>query len=359
MRAPASPRVRFDASKHLFWMLQLVGWAAYFVLHFSAGMGDGRPFAYIGASLAVTACGFVVTSLLRHGYRHAWRQSTPRMIAIALGWLVVASIVQMRLHIHFTFPYCDECNIDTPFGYLWYFVATFHLLLSWTGLYFGIKFAISLQRQKEVALEARNAAHAAQIRMLRYQLNPHFLFNTLNSISTLVLDGQRETAYRMVSGLAAFLRHSLDADPEHHVTLAEEVEAMARYLDIEQTRFAERLRVHVDVAPEAAKARVPNLILQPLIENAIKHAVSLREDGGRITLTARRTGEWLDLHLRDDGPGFADVDPAKTDTPCVGLPNTLERLRLLYGERCRFDVRNVEPHGADVHVRIPFIDDAA
>jgi len=359
MRATASPRRRFDASKHLFWLLQVAGWTGYFVLHFSAGMGDGRPFAYIQASLSVTACGFVVTSLLRHGYRHAWRQSTPRMIAIATGWLVMASIVQMRLHIHFTFPFCAECSIDTPFGYLWYFVSTFHLLLSWTGLYFGIKFAMSLQQQKEVALEARNAANAAQIRMLRYQLNPHFLFNTLNSISTLVLDGQREPTHRMVTGLAAFLRHSLDADPEQHVTLAEEVDAMARYLDIEQIRFGDRLRVHIDIDPAAARTRVPNLILQPLVENAIKHAVSPSEDGGCITLRARRDGEWLDLQLQDDGPGFADADPAKADMLGVGLANTRERLRLLHGERCRLDVRNIEPHGAGVHVRIPFTDEAA
>jgi LytS/YehU family sensor histidine kinase len=281
------------------------------------------------------------------------------MAAGAAGLLVLATLVQMKLYVEIVFRYCDDCELHSLFGYLWYFASMFYLLLSWSGLYFGIKFAQQLQQQKEAALRAQNAAHAAQLKMLRYQLNPHFLFNTLNAISTLVLDDKRDTAYHMVGSLSSFLRHSLDSDPEQRVSLAQEVEALNLYLSIEQLRFGERLQVAMDIEPGTREALVPSLILQPLIENAIKYAVSKREEGGRIELVARRDGSasdqsWLDVHLRDDGPGFAETDIAPNGHARVGLANARERLRVLYGERQLLHIGNCLPHGVDVHIRLPF-----
>ncbi|MGO1003463.1 sensor histidine kinase [Lysobacter sp. CA196] len=342
------------ASKRLFWPLQSIGWFGYFILHFTTAMGDGKPLHYASASLSVAACGFAVTSLLRLGYRRLWGLSVPRMTAAAVALLVLATLVQMKLYVTIAFRYCDDCQIRSIFGYLWYFTSTLYILLSWSGLYFGIKFALQLQQQKEAALRAQNAAHAAQIKMLRYQLNPHFLFNTLNAISTLVLDDQRDTAYRMVASLSAFLRRSLDSDPEQPVALIQEVEALNLYLGIEQMRFGERLQMVVDIEPAARNALVPSLILQPLIENAIKYAVSRREEGGRIELIARLDGDMLDLHLRDDGPGFVEDDATTQGHAPVGLANTRERLRVLYGERQQLSIRNREPSGVDVHIRLPF-----
>ena len=359
MNAIASPKPIPAPSKLAFWPLQIGGWLAYLTLNFTAAMGDGKPLHYALASLSVAACGFVITSLLRLGYRRMWGLPVPQMAAGAAGLLILATIVQMKLYVTIVFRWCDDCQIHSIFGYLWYFASMFYLLLSWSGLYFGIKFAQQLQQQKEAALRAQNAAHVAQLKMLRYQLNPHFLFNTLNAISTLVLDDRRDTAYHMVGSLSAFLRHSLDSDPEQRVRLAEEVDALNLYLGIEKLRFGERLSVKMDIEPPAQDALVPSLILQPLIENAIKYAVSRREEGGRIELIARRDGtasdqSWLDLHLRDDGPGFAETDVAPNGHARVGLANTRERLRVLYGERQQFDIGNREPHGVDVHIRLPF-----
>jgi LytS/YehU family sensor histidine kinase len=230
----------------------------------------------------------------------------------------------------------------------------FYLLLSWSGLYFGIKFSRQLQQQKEAALKAQAMAHEAQLKMLRYQLNPHFLFNTLNAISTLVIDNKPETANRMVGSLSSFLRYSLDSDPVQRVTLAQEIDALNLYLCIEQTRFADRLKVHMDIDDAARGALVPSLILQPLIENAIKHAVSKREEGGSIEILVRRDGDMLDMHMRDDGPGCAAVETTPPGHTGVGLVNTRERLRVLYGEAASFGIANREPHGADVHMRLPF-----
>ncbi|KWS05703.1 Autolysin sensor kinase [Lysobacter capsici AZ78] len=341
-------------SKRLFWPLQTVGWLGYFILHFTAAMGDGKPLRYVTASLSVTACGFAITSLLRQGYRRLWGLPVPTMAAAAFGLMVLATIVQAKLYVAIVFRYCDDCQIGSIFGYLWYFTSTFYILLSWSGLYFGIKFALQLQRHKELALRAQNAAHAAQIKMLRYQLNPHFLFNTLNAISTLVLDDKRDTAYRMIASLSAFLRHSLDSDPERPVALKQEVDALNLYLGIERVRFGERLQMSVDMEPAVHDALVPSLILQPLIENAIKHAVSKREEGGRIELIARLDGDMLNLHLRDDGPGLVEAGSTTEGYTPVGLANTRERLRVLYGERQQLTIRNREPAGMEVFVRLPF-----
>jgi LytS/YehU family sensor histidine kinase len=238
-------------------------------------------------------------------------------------------------------------------GYIGYFGSAVYVMLSWSALYFGAKFARSLARERESALAANAMAHQAQLRMLRYQLNPHFLFNTLNAISTLVLDGRRETANGMVGALSGFLRYSLDSDPEQRVTLNQEIESVRRYLGIEQVRFGDRLRVGILVTPEAGSALVPSLILQPLIENAIKFAVSRREEGGHIELVARAEEGVLEISLRDDGPGSDDYVPKSGGGHGVGLANTRERLRVLYGDEQSFTIRTCAPRGTLVTLRLP------
>jgi len=342
--------------KPSFWPLQIAGWTAYFILNATAVIGEGTEPRYVWVSLSVAIAGFVVTSLLRLGYRRVWSLPPPRMAGLAAALLIAATLVQALIYVcvKFALHFCDDCMSHNPLSYMWYFLSMFYVFLSWSGLYFGIKFARQLTEQKEAALRAQNAAHTAQLKMLRYQLNPHFLFNTLNAISTLVLDDKRDTAYRMVGSLSSFLRHSLDSDPEQRVPLAQEIDALNLYLGIEQLRFGERLAVAMDIEPATRTALVPSLILQPLIENAIKYAVSKREEGGRIELVARRDNDMLDLHLRDDGPGFAEVELVPNGHARVGLANSRERLRVLYGERQHFEIGNREPHGVDAHIRLPF-----
>ena len=337
----------------LFWTLQTVGWCCYSVLGVSAKVGEGAPPKWIFFYLAVGACGFAVTSLLRLGYRRVCDWPTPRMALAAAGLLLLATLAQMKLYVLLLSRFCDDCEMHSMFGYLWYFASSLYLLLSWTGLYFGIKFSRQLRQQKEAALKAQAMAHEAQLKMLRYQLNPHFLFNTLNAISTLVLDGKTQTANGMVGSLSAFLRYSLDSDPVQQVTLAQEIDATNLYLGIEQLRFGERLRLNMSVAADARVALVPSLILQPLIENAIKYAVSRREEGGTIEVEARRVGANLEIAVRDDGPGCADFEKRQNGHG-VGLKNTRERLRVLYGENHVFAVSNRAPTGLEVRLRLPF-----
>ncbi|MDP4605106.1 MAG: histidine kinase, partial [Erythrobacter sp.] len=186
------------------------------------------------------------------------------------------------------------------------------LLVGWSALYYAINFFLTVERQADRLERLEAQATAAQLAMLRYQLNPHFLFNTLNSISTLVLLKQTEPANAMLTRLSGFLRHTLIAEPGSQVTLAQEIETLQLYLDIERMRFEERLRTHFEIDDAALAAQLPSMLLQPLVENAIKYAVSPQEEGARISLTARVIGDRLRLTVEDTGPG-AD-EPLQLDT---------------------------------------------
>ena len=181
--------------------------------------------------------------------------------------------------------FCDTCAPANRVAYVAYALSYIYVVLAWVGLYLGIKYYGQLQDETRRALAARTMAHQAQLKMLRYQLNPHFLFNTLNAISTLILDRDNATANRMVQGLSAFLRHSLDNDPMQRVTLRQELDALTLYLGIEKIRFAERLRVETDIDEDCWRALLPSLLLQPLVENAIKYAVA---QAGRRRAAAHR-----------------------------------------------------------------------
>ena len=201
--------------------------------------------------------------------------------------------------------------------------------------------------------------------MLRYQLNPHFLFNTLNSISTLVLLKQSETANAMLTRLSSFLRHTLVTQPGGKVTVAQEVETLQLYLGIEQMRFEERLRSSFRVEPEAASARLPAMLLQPLVENAIKYGVSPQEEGADIFIVAQIVGPRLRVTVSDTGPGMTmnnieaglpAVRPthARRDSTGVGLANIRDRLAQAYGEEHRFEIRSPESGGFSVLIELPF-----
>lgn len=339
-----------------FWLLQAGAWIGYAIENFLAGVGYGRPYDYYKLALFDAGCGFVLTLIIRYGLNRTWNASLRTRAWAGVMLLATTSLAYGYAWAIAVHRMCSDCKPPpNVLGYLSYFAEAVYLLLAWTGAYVGIKLARQLQHEKETALQATAMAHQAQLRMLRYQLNPHFLFNTLNAISTLVLDNRREQANGMVGALSGFLRYSLDSDPEQKVTLDQEIGAIKRYLAIEQLRFGDRLKVAIAVTPPAGTALLPSLILQPLIENAVKYAVSRREEGGSIDILARVDGETLDIAIRDDGPGSADFRPGNGRGGAgVGLANTRERLRVLYGARHHFAIRNLQPHGAEVRLQFPF-----
>ncbi len=190
----------------------------------------------------------------------------------------------------------------------------------------------------------------AHLEMLKMQLRPHFLFNTLNAISAL-MRRDVEAADRMIVLLSDLLRMSLDQDDRHQVTLQDELDFLNRYLAIEQIRFRDRLQVEIDVDPACMPAQVPRLILQPLVENSIRHGIAMRSAAGRIAVRGRRKGHRLHLEVWDDGPGLPEGTVLQEG---VGLANTKARLEQIYGPEHRFELRNAVSGGLEVHLEIPF-----
>ena len=188
--------------------------------------------------------------------------------------------------------------------------------------------------------------------MLRYQLNPHFLFNTLNSISTLVLLKQTERANAMLARLASFLRYTLANEPTAQVSLVQEVETLKLYLEIEKMRFEDRLRPHFRIDADTIGARLPSLLLQPLIENAIKYAVTPSESGADIWIRAAREGQAVRIEVSDSGPG-GGAGLVSAESTGVGLANIQDRLQQAYGAGHRFSSRANEQGGFSVTIEIP------
>ena len=228
------------------------------------------------------------------------------------------------------------------------------MLGAWSALYYGINFYLLLEQQSDQLVQLESQASSAQLAMLRYQLNPHFLFNTLNSISTLVLLKQTERANTMLSRLSSFLRYTLVNDAVGQVTLAEEVETLKLYLEIEKMRFEDRLRPSFDVDPAAEKARLPSLLLQPLVENAIKYAVTPREEGADIAVSARLAGSHVRITVSDTGPGLNDPSTAGMQSTGVGLANIRDRLAQAYGDNHRIEINEHAAGGFGVTIELPY-----
>src|SRR5215467_10845364 len=351
MKMPTIEQIRSNRNV-LFWSLHAAGWAAYGLTQYFGALLYEKPSSY-GRVIAVSAiAGFVLSAPMRYIYRSLWNRP-PR--ARILGVLATCYITALALRIVINLSYKafvqPDWQAQTLFELFGGTLSTSYLLALWSVLYFGIKFYESQRRQEEAMLKTVALAQEAQLKMLRYQLNPHFLFNTLNAISTLILDNQNRKANQAVTRLSEFLRYTLDQDPMKKVTLRQELEALELYLGTERLRFGERLRLEYAVDESALAALVPSLLLQPLLENSLKYAVSSREEGGLVRIEGRTHEGWLELAVIDDGPGLREGTPA-SERRGVGLRNTRERLVVLYGENCRFSVANCHP-GLRVDMALP------
>jgi len=339
----------------LFWLLHGGGWTAYFLLGYLSALAHGKVASYCVVPMTVAFAGFIATLGLRYLLRACWGMPPLRMIAIAALPVLLASALMGAAYLLVVVEFCKTCQPASRTGYLAYSVSYVYVVLAWVGLYLGIKYYRELQEETRRALAANAMAHQAQLKMLRYQLNPHFLFNTLNAISTLILDRDTDTANRMVQGLSAFLRHSLDSDPMQRVSLKQELDALNLYLGIEKVRFAERLQLGTSVEPECWSALLPSLLLQPLVENAVKYAVATQVKGGSLHISAKREGDDLVLDISDDGPGCDELAVGRPPTGSgVGLRNTHDRLQVLYGDRGTVEIRRRDGGGTCVRLRLPF-----
>ena len=226
--------------------------------------------------------------------------------------------------------------------YTWFFLA-------WAGFYLAVSYSFDLREEQQRSAETRERAHVAQLRALHSQINPHFLFNSLNSVSALILDGKVALADEMVTKLAQFLRLGLAADPSLKIPLSSELELQRTYLSIEQLRY-EDLRVWFDVPEQLLGAKVPALILQPIIENAVKYGVASAPPPAAIDIKAWQAGRDLHIQVTDSGKSTAP----KKNGAGIGLSNVLQRLRLIYGdERASLLATKLEDGSFQVELAFP------
>ena len=354
--APSKQPFFADKNK-AFWTLQSAGWTGYFVLRTLGGIANNMGLLFIVPTALTTATGYSLTLLMASAYRRLIRQKPIITWGVSIILLVLAAAMfsSIETWAHATFYRPREMPEGVQFfGAI---LLDFALLAAWSALYYGINFYLLLEEQSDRVERLENQASSAQLAMLRYQLNPHFLFNTLNSISTLVLLKETQRANTMLSRLSSFLRYTLANEPSGTVSLAQEVETLKLYLDIEKMRFEHRLRANFDVDPDAAEARLPSLLLQPLVENAIKYAVTPMEDVADINVEARVIGNEPDRRLivtvSDTGPGLNDLNARPSYSTGVGLANIRDRLAQAYGADHRFEVQTDREEGFGVLIDIP------
>lgn len=337
------------------WTVHLVIWLSYFLLQSLLAATIGSFWWNFVLRAGITGIGFLLTLGMAQILRGFQGQSLARVIAASLGLSIAASIVftlmDFRLFILFN-PESDWRPVF-PRHYIQWFGINLYVFLAWTAMHLAISSYVGLKTQMERAIRADSLAHEAKLKMLRYQLNPHFLFNTLNALSTLVLDNANRQADQTIGRLSRFLRYALDNQPVQKVTVAQEFDAMNLYLEIERVRFAERLKVRIHASPEARQCAIPSLLLQPLIENSVKYTVAPSETGGHIDVSASVIDDELVLILCDDGPGIAEPLDTLMQRSGIGLANTRERLEQLYEGAAKLTIANRKPRGLHIEIRLP------
>ncbi|WP_447526010.1 sensor histidine kinase [Parasphingorhabdus sp. NYA22] len=348
------PQPFFGNKNRAFWNLQSAGWAGALILRAIGGISNGLPLSFLVPVIISTITGYSISLLLSVVYKNLIHRRPIVTWSTTAAILTVASALYAFIDA-WVFLIQNPTS-ETAFGtlFLGSLFLGIMLLGAWSALYYAINFFLRVEEQNDQLLQLEAQATRAQLAMLRYQLNPHFLFNTLNSISTLVLLRQTEPANAMLSRLSSFLRHTLVNEVHSRVTLAQEVETLHLYLDIEKMRFEERLRSHFDIDPAVRDALLPSLLLQPLVENAIKYAVTPQEEGADISVSAHRDGDKLRITVSDTGPGKVGATTGKSGSTGVGLGNIQERLNQAYGEGAIFETRSSPGEGFSVFIALPF-----
>ena len=357
-------------SDRLFWLLNAGGWVSLSVVTYvSLSLPyDQLQFAYIAHNVLQSVLGFLLSIPLRQAFKATWNWAATTRVTIAIALILVVATVWAAMRLQLLIVIAGEADLWDDFG--GFLFPSLFVFLAWVSLYHLVKYAQLLQSERESTLvleagrrqeafklvSAESAAREAQLKLLRYQLNPHFLFNTLNSIASLVSARRSDDAQSMIGELSTFLRFSLESDRNVTLPLRDEIEALDLYLRIEQVRFSDRLVVEQDIDPRALAEQVPSLLLQPLVENAIKHAIGRAEEGGRILITAKLHDTELVITVEDSGSGTDEEQPQLDqlfDSPGFGLRSTAERLENLYGDAFSFNAGQSRLGGLKLALHLP------
>lgn len=345
------------------WTLLIVGIAAG-----TLPMWSDRGFVVWRATY--TACCIVASLFVVAICRVLWQRGVSLRMAAAvvmpvtllLGFLCSATALYAEVQANRLWPAAATADAERPPMEFHWSVAMpavasgWFTILLWPVLYYSFRHLVALRDERQRTLEATALARDAELRALRYQLNPHFLFNTLNAISTLVLRQETRDATRMIARLGDLLRATLEGDGGHEVALADELALTEQYLDIEKVRFGDRLRVRLEIAPDTLEARVPHLLLQPFVENAIRHGIAPRSEGGTLVLRTARAEDRLQLSISDDGLGRIALHarPLDGEHHGIGIDNARARLDRMYGGDYRLQLDYPSAGGCVVDLELPF-----
>ncbi len=349
-----------------FWLWQTSYWLfVSFIGFFTLTLWYGElRWPFIFHTFAQAALGLLSSLFLYAVFMRIWFKPISVRFSIGIFMVLVVALIWNLARMELFISITNNPHLWDDFGG-WYYASIF-IFLFWTGMFHGVRYYLLLQSEHRIMLkaeadarqeqiqriQAQSEARDAQIKMLRYQLTPHFLCNTLNAISALVETEESQKAQEMTVQLSRFLRYSLDNNPDTKVSLQAELKALNLYLSIEKSRFEDRLIVKFDVEDEALLAAVPSLLLQPIIENSMKHAISQNEEGGVIEIHARVVSETLVLELSDTGSG-EEYEPSNGPKG-VGLRNTNERLKVLYGKRYTYEAKLMPTGGLKTTITLPY-----
>jgi two-component system, LytTR family, sensor kinase len=342
---------RDDSGFPSFWTVQIAGWVCFYLwgsitllpfLH--------QPGALLGNSLFFI-CLFFASSLLHPICRSlinrafSWIAFEIRAFLWSLlGGVITGYVIERLVSLHRSLLWINwlETSLRCTF-----------ILFVWSSLYFSIKLWQQSMRERERLLRAEAEVRDVRLSALRYQLNPHFLFNSLNAVSTLVLEGNPPAATRMLAQIGEFLRTILDNETVPELPLSQEIAFAEQYLAIEQTRLGPRLRVDVAISPETLDALVPGMLLQPLVENAVRHGIAPLVEGGTIRIESKLQAAQLRIRVQNSGPA-SHLSARNKAATGIGISNTAERLKTLYAADHKFALQWPEEGGCDVTIEIPF-----
>jgi signal transduction histidine kinase len=344
------PYNRTMQTKTAYWVCQAAGWGAYSLmgLLFTAWAVGWRPDVIVGYILFFGYSIVFTEALRREIIRRKWLDDVSfGRVAMLFGIAALLAVLQTSLivGINFLFLRLRSDYLTEPIAILETWWGVTWVNGTWIGLYSAIT---NRRRRREKEARLERELRDAELRALEAQINPHFLFNCLNSIRGLVTENP-PLAQDMITRFATLLRYNLNRDVGHTVPLAAEADVVADYLALEQIRFDERLRVRFDIDPKAGSLQVPPMILQTLVENALKHGIGRLPQGGEIRIQAAAEPGTLVLRVENTG----QLGEAKPADPQIGLNNVRERLRLLYGGRAGLDLANQNGGYVAATVRIP------
>jgi len=358
----------FSKQSHQFWTLQITGWLGYAVVVFLAiirpqiSQPDFNALGQFINLVVETFSGFILSYLqwlfIRKIVHFPLKKTLLFSFTSAATLGLIFNVIKLSVFkvVVYQQHWNEAWNMLEFGGWLLFSLTT---MFVWTSIFFIMLYNTKLQKEHEMLLRAQTAAKDAQLQMLRYQLNPHFMFNTMNAISTLIYKNENDKANEMLDKLCEFFRYSLNKHDKSKTTLRKELELLELYLSIEKVRFGQRLQITFDIEAQTKDCQVPNMLLQPLVENAIKYAIEPNKEGGSVFISTQKVSDRLVLLVIDNGK---ELTEKSNEGFGIGISNTKARLDAMFNGDYQVNISQEQQventnnlkSGTKVYIAIPF-----